>query len=157
MACFLTKEHFYWIRNTAHVSVTTSTEKSPSWEANGHSAGQEISPFYGTRSFISVFTIACHWSIAWASWIHSYHHILFPPFLLRLTDTWVRLSRTPHTTHLAGTHIKCGKVWPLSSDLLIFNTPYSKGMRSCRAMKWKSMRWARHVARAGGTRNAHKY
>jgi hypothetical protein len=33
-------------------------EQSPSWEANSHSASQEIPRFYGARRFITVFTRA---------------------------------------------------------------------------------------------------
>jgi len=27
--------------------------------------------FYGTRRFITMFTLACHWSLSWTRWIQS--------------------------------------------------------------------------------------
>ena len=40
-------------------------EQSP-WETNRFAASQEIPPFYGTQSFITTFTSACHLSLSWA-------------------------------------------------------------------------------------------
>jgi hypothetical protein len=40
-------------------------------EADSHSASQEILAFYGTRTFITVFTTARHWTLSWARWIQS--------------------------------------------------------------------------------------
>jgi len=45
--------------------LTASMEQSPSWETNWFPASQEISPFYGTLSFIAAFTSACHLSLTW--------------------------------------------------------------------------------------------
>jgi hypothetical protein len=41
------------------------------WEASSHSASQDISHFYGTGRFITVFTKACHCSLSWARCIQS--------------------------------------------------------------------------------------
>jgi hypothetical protein len=38
---------------------------------------QEIPTFYGTWSFITVFTIAYHWTLPWVRWINTHPHILF--------------------------------------------------------------------------------
>jgi len=47
-------------------------EQGPSWEANSHSASQEIpSILYETRRFITAFTRACNWSLSWARCIQS--------------------------------------------------------------------------------------
>jgi hypothetical protein len=43
-------------------------DQSPSWEANSRSDSQEVSNFYGTRRFITVFTTARHRSLSWAKW-----------------------------------------------------------------------------------------
>jgi hypothetical protein len=66
-------------------------EQSPSWEADGHSATQEITPFHGNRTFITVFTRARHWSLFWTRWIQStpshpitLRYILILSFHLRL-------------------------------------------------------------------------
>jgi hypothetical protein len=50
---------------------TNFAELSPSWEADGCSPSQEISIFYGTQIFITVFTRALHCSVSWASSIQS--------------------------------------------------------------------------------------
>jgi hypothetical protein len=42
-------------------------EQSPSWEVCSFSASHEIPPsFYGMRSYTTVLTRACHWSLSWA-------------------------------------------------------------------------------------------
>ena len=46
--------------------LTGSMEQNPSWETNRFPASQEIPPFYGTQSFITAFTSACHLSLSWA-------------------------------------------------------------------------------------------
>jgi hypothetical protein len=56
---------------------TISTEQSPSWEANSHSASQEIPAFYVTWRFITVFTTARHQSLSWSTWIQSTHSSRF--------------------------------------------------------------------------------
>jgi hypothetical protein len=43
-------------------------EQSP-WEANGRSLFKKFTAFYGTPSFITVFTRTRHWSLSWATWI----------------------------------------------------------------------------------------
>jgi hypothetical protein len=48
------------------IVLTISMEQSPSWDANSHSASQEIPHFYETRGFVTVFTRARHWSLSWA-------------------------------------------------------------------------------------------
>jgi hypothetical protein len=53
-------------------------EQNPFWEANGHSANQKISEFYEIWKFITVLTIARHWSLSWARCIQS--TILHPQF-----------------------------------------------------------------------------
>jgi hypothetical protein len=44
-------------------------EQSPSWEADSHSANQELTAFSGVRMFVIVFTRSHHWSLSWARWI----------------------------------------------------------------------------------------
>jgi len=51
--------------------IHNSVEQSPSWEADNHSAIQQIPPFYATGSFIAVFTRALHWSLSSNRWIQS--------------------------------------------------------------------------------------
>jgi hypothetical protein len=46
-------------------------EPSPSSEVASRLATQEFLTFYGTRSFITVFIRAYHWSLFWARWIQS--------------------------------------------------------------------------------------
>jgi len=46
-------------------------KQNPSSEANSHSVYQEIRSFYGTRSFINVFTWAFDRKLFWGSWIQS--------------------------------------------------------------------------------------
>jgi hypothetical protein len=48
-----------------------SMEQIPSWNANCHSDSQEISPFYETGRFITVFIKAQQWSISWARYLQS--------------------------------------------------------------------------------------
>jgi hypothetical protein len=57
-------------------------EQSPSWEANTHSARQEIPRLYGTRRFITVFTKARHRSLTRTRCIQS---TTFHPISLRST------------------------------------------------------------------------
>jgi hypothetical protein len=45
---------------TFFVIYSNSMEQSPSWESDSHLPSQEISSFYETRIFITVFTTACH-------------------------------------------------------------------------------------------------
>jgi len=44
--------------------LTRSMEQIPYWETNWFPSSQEISPFYGTQSFIAAFTSACHLSVS---------------------------------------------------------------------------------------------
>ena len=46
-------------------------EQSPSWEANGSAASQEIPCIFGIRRFITVPTSARHLSLSWANSIQS--------------------------------------------------------------------------------------
>jgi hypothetical protein len=66
------------------ISPTNSMERSPSWEANSHSASQDIPRFYGTRKFITMFTRSCHGCLTWAWWIQSTpsHHISLRSILI---------------------------------------------------------------------------
>jgi len=50
---------------------TNYMQQSPTWEAHSSSASQEIPPLYGTQSFISEFTRACHLLLSWARSIQS--------------------------------------------------------------------------------------
>jgi hypothetical protein len=50
-------------------------QQSPSWEANQFLAIQEIPHFYGTRRFITAFTIAHHLSLSWAKSIQTMPHL----------------------------------------------------------------------------------
>jgi len=51
-------------------SLTHSMVQNIIWKADCHSAYQKIScVLYGTWSFITVLTKACHWTLSWASWI----------------------------------------------------------------------------------------
>jgi len=51
----------------------SNSVKHSHWEANSHSACQEVPLLSWNPRFIAVFTRACHWSISWARWIHSTH------------------------------------------------------------------------------------
>ena len=51
--------------------LTYSMEQSHSWESISFAARQEFPPFYGTRSFITAFTSACHLFLSWPSSIQS--------------------------------------------------------------------------------------
>lgn len=43
-----------------------------SWEDNSHRPiVKNLFSFYGTRRCITVIARACHWSICWATWVHS--------------------------------------------------------------------------------------
>jgi hypothetical protein len=53
-------------------------EQSPSWEADSYSEGQEISPFYVTRMFITVFTRARNWSYPGLDESNPHFSTLFP-------------------------------------------------------------------------------
>jgi len=46
-------------------------EQSPSWEADSHSASQEIPHLLWNPWFITLFTTARHWFLSWASLIQS--------------------------------------------------------------------------------------
>jgi hypothetical protein len=48
----------YNLSKTKYVRNTNSMEQSPSWEANSHSASQEIPSLYGNRRFVTVYTRA---------------------------------------------------------------------------------------------------
>jgi len=48
--------------------IINSMEKSLSWEANSPTANQEITPFYRTQRFITMFTMACQGSLSWTRW-----------------------------------------------------------------------------------------
>jgi len=50
---------------------------SPSSEADSQSV-KIFRTFYGTRSFITVFTTGRHWSFSWPSYIQSTPPTLFP-------------------------------------------------------------------------------
>jgi hypothetical protein len=56
--------------DTSSVEAVSLT-KSPSWYADSHSASQEIPNVYGTRSFMSMFTTARHWSLSSVRFIQS--------------------------------------------------------------------------------------
>jgi len=49
-------------------NFTNPVGQSPSWEANSHSASQEIPHFYGTQRFVSMFKTAYQWSLSWAKY-----------------------------------------------------------------------------------------
>ena len=75
------------------LTLTYSTEHSPSWEANRFSASQvrKFPAFYGTRRFTTAVTSDRHLSLSWASSIQSVHpqptswrSILILPSHLRL-------------------------------------------------------------------------
>jgi hypothetical protein len=55
------------------VDVTNSMEQSSSSGADIWWSRQEIPRFYGTWSFITVFTRPCHQSLFWARWIQCTH------------------------------------------------------------------------------------
>jgi hypothetical protein len=59
-------------------------EQSPSWEIGRRSVRQDISYVYTTRSFITMFPTARHWSLSWVRWIHSttYRQISHRPVAL---------------------------------------------------------------------------
>jgi hypothetical protein len=67
--------------------ITNFTELSPSWEASSCGATQEFLDIYGTWMFITVFTIAQHWSLSSARSIQSIlsrlfkipFNIIYPP------------------------------------------------------------------------------
>jgi hypothetical protein len=61
------------------LAFTNCMEQSPYWEADSHSASQEIPTFYGTPRFITVFTTARLWSLSWATWIQSTPSPLYFP------------------------------------------------------------------------------
>jgi hypothetical protein len=48
---------------------TNVMEQNPSWEFDSSSCGQDIYRILWNRRFISVFTIARHWTLSWARWI----------------------------------------------------------------------------------------
>jgi hypothetical protein len=62
--------------------LTYSIQQSPSWDAERFSPSKEIPTFYGTRRFITTFTITRHLSLSSASSIQS---ILPNPTSLRFT------------------------------------------------------------------------
>jgi len=90
----------------------TVIKQSPSWEADSHSASQEIPRLYGTWKFITVFTPVRHWSLYWSTRIRStlFHYVslrtililpclqifrpkfcmnfTFPPYVLHAPPIW---------------------------------------------------------------------
>jgi len=52
---------------------TNSMEQSPSSEARGHLASQEIPHLLLNRRIRKMFTRTRHWSLSWATWIQSTH------------------------------------------------------------------------------------
>ena len=60
-----------------------SMEYSP-WETNSCQTVQHLPAFCATRSFITVFTIACRLSLSWARWISQPHPFLFSDFTYRV-------------------------------------------------------------------------
>jgi len=73
------------------INWLNTTEQSPPWEPNSHSASQEIPHSYGTRRLITVFTRARHWFLFGATCIQSttsnpisLKPILILSYLLRL-------------------------------------------------------------------------
>ena len=93
-------------------------EQSPSWETNRFSASNEISPFYGTRRFITAFTSASHLSLFWTksvqfmlpAWFLKVHCNIIPPATPRsskwstslrfLQQNPVCTSPLPHTCYM---------------------------------------------------------
>jgi hypothetical protein len=67
-------------------------EQCYSWEANGHSASQEIACLLWTGQFITVFTTALQWPLFWARCIQS---TPYPPVSLRyiLISSHLHLDR----------------------------------------------------------------
>jgi hypothetical protein len=55
-----------------HSLTHSLMELSPSWEATNCEATKNFPAFYGTRRFITVFTIALHWFLSWARSIQSH-------------------------------------------------------------------------------------
>jgi hypothetical protein len=53
---------------------------------------KKFSVFYGTRSFITIFTRACHWILFWATWSS--------PYPLSLWSIFLSLSLSLSHTHL---------------------------------------------------------
>jgi len=59
-----------FVKNTLVPVISNSKEQSPSWEADSHSANQEIPHLlWNPRKFITVFTRGCNWTTSWARWI----------------------------------------------------------------------------------------
>jgi hypothetical protein len=72
--------------------TTNFMEMSPSWEVTSDAATKNYLMFNGTRSFITVFTRALHWSLSWARSIQS---ISLHPINLRailILSTHLRLG-----------------------------------------------------------------
>jgi len=65
------KSHNPWLLVSSIDYLTNSIEKKPRWEANSHSASQQIPCLLGTWRFITVFTTTHHWSLSSARWIQS--------------------------------------------------------------------------------------
>jgi hypothetical protein len=47
------------------------------WEANNLSSSRDISAIYGTKSFVTMFTIARQWFLSWATRVQSTPTLLF--------------------------------------------------------------------------------
>jgi hypothetical protein len=60
--------HLLWNPNSCLPTYLTTWSRVLLWGANSHSVN-EFPAFYGTRSFITVFTEARHWTLSWAWWI----------------------------------------------------------------------------------------
>jgi hypothetical protein len=59
-------QNFVYISPFSHAwYITNSMEQSTSWEANSHSANQEIPCLLYNRKFVTIFVGACHWSLSW--------------------------------------------------------------------------------------------
>ena len=77
--------------------LTRSMEQIPYWETNWFPSSQEISPFYGTQSFIAAFTSACHLSLSWAHTSGSIHvwgtSLYFVTWYVFTVRSWSQLTQ----------------------------------------------------------------
>jgi len=69
-----TKNDHRWQRKEnvcVYSKLCNFMEQNPSSEIDRRSAGKEIPTLYGSKSFSTVFTRACHWTLSWATLIQS--------------------------------------------------------------------------------------